>query len=147
MKYYETTINSLEKGLLLENLNVLIPWYTSLQTIDDFGHPDLIKHSEQRTDAVWKNVEVLGGIKVNLTAIFGRRLFGKRKFRYLIAYLDSLEEVESLNQKLNIFFNQDSQKRIVSKLEFYNYWKIKNCKIKIGQRERFSFYYYLEIQR
>ena len=43
----------LDKGIYLENLDVFVPWKTSLSKIISFGNPKIKIHSKQRSDAVW----------------------------------------------------------------------------------------------
>jgi hypothetical protein len=92
-------------GLHIENLDVVIPWKTSLDKIEHYGQPEVIIHSDQRTDALWKNVKIFGGLKLDLTAMFWQTLFGRNKFDNAHAYIDK-ESFEKFKPHLDKFFNQ-----------------------------------------
>lgn len=139
--------HNLDKGLYFENLDLLIPWKTPLRGISKFGHPQIIRHSEQRTDAIWKDVLIFGGHKLDLTAMFWRTILFERRLRHVYSYLSSLEKVDLLKSHLDNYFGVTHKKKTVSDFEFYYKWTIAKCKVKVGQGERFGTYFYLSIDK
>jgi len=141
------TNNRLDKGLYFENLDLLIPWNTSLRAISKFGHPQILRHSKQRTDAIWKDVIIFGGHKLDIKAMFWRTLFFDRRLRHLYTYLSSLETVEQLKSHLDNYFGVTHKKKTISDYEFYYEWTVDKCKVKVGQGDRSGSYYYLTIDK
>ena len=129
------------------NTLLLIPLDTSVQDISKFGDPQIVRHSGQRTDAIWKNVVIFGGYKFDLTAMFWSTLFFRRRLRHIYSYLDSLDKVEELKSHLDNYFGLQHKKKVFSKYTFNYKWVVNKCKIRIGQDDRFGDFYYLTVDR
>jgi hypothetical protein len=136
----------MDKGLYIENLDLTIPWKTSLDEIEDYGQPEIIVHSDQRTDAIWVNVKIFGGLTLDLTSMFWQTLFGRNKFDNAHAYIDK-KNFEKFKPHLDKFFNQIADAKKKNELEYYYRWTSDKCKITLGQGDRFGTYYYLDIKR
>jgi hypothetical protein len=141
------TNNKLDNGLYIEDLDLLIPWNTSLRDISKFGHPQIVRHSEQRTDAIWKDVQIFGVRQLDLTAMFWRTLLFGRRLRHVYTYLSSLDTVEQLKSHLDNYFEVTHKKKTFNAFEFCYKWTVDKCKVKVGQGHRFGAYYYLSIDR
>jgi nitrate reductase alpha subunit len=136
----------MDNGLHIENLDLTIPWKTSLDEIEDYGQPEIIVLSDQRTDALWKNAKIFGGLTLDLTAMFWRTLFGRNKFDNAHAYIDK-ETFDKFKPHLDEFFNQIVEPKKKNELEYYYRWTTNKCKITLGQGDRFGTYYYLDIKK
>ena len=136
----------MDKGLPIENLDLIIPWGTPLDKIHNYGQPELIVHSAQRTDAQWKNVKILGGLTLDLTAMFWQTLFGRSKFDNVYAYIDN-DSFVKFKPHLDKFFKQIANSKKKNELEYFYRWTSNKCKITLGQGDRFGIYYYLDIKR
>ncbi|MEH0154509.1 hypothetical protein V6R21_10220 [Limibacter armeniacum] len=136
---------SLDQGILIENKGVIIPWQTRFKKIDNFGQPDII-NSEQRSDAVWKEVQIFNGISVDLVAIFWHSIFGRNKLNSVHAYFDECT-FETFKDHFAKKYNQEGKLRNKNRLEYYYFWKRDQCKIVLGKGDRFGTYYYLRIKK
>jgi hypothetical protein len=138
--------NNIDNGLYLENLDVVVPWKTSIDNITKYGRPEIIAHSEQRTDALWRNVSLFGGLTLDLTAMFWQTLFGRSKFNNAHAYIDR-QTFDKFKPHLDNYFKQESLLIKQNELEYYFKWTVEKCKIKLGQGDRFGTYYYINIEK
>ncbi len=139
-------LDSINKGLYLENLNILVPWKTSVDNIVEYGQPEIILQSDQRIDAIWKNVKIFGGLSLDLNAMFWQTFFGRNKFNNAHAYIDK-ETFDNFKTHLDSYFGQEGMLIKQNGLEYYFKWAINNCKIKLGQGDRFGSFYYIKVDR
>lgn len=138
--------NNIDKGLYLENLDIVVPWKTTIDNITKYGHPEIIVHSVQRTDALWRNVNIFDGLTLDLTTMFWQTFFGRNKFNNAHAYIDK-ETFNKFKPHLDNYFMQESLLIKQNELEYYFKWKTEKCKIRLGEGERFGTYYYLKIEK
>ncbi len=141
-----SSLNNIEKGLYLENLEILIPWKTSLDDISLYGNPEIKVLSPQRTDAIWRNASIFGGLTLDLTAMFWETLFRRNKFYSAHAYIDG-DSFTKYKPFLDYHFHQQSRQVNQNSLEYYYKWKMNKCSIKLGKGDRFGEYYYIQIDR
>mgnify|MGYP006170303057 CR=1 FL=1 len=138
-------IINIDNGLYLENLDIVVPWKTSVGYITKYGQPEIIVHSDQRTDALWRNAKLFDGLTLDLTAMFWKTLFGRNKFNNAHAYIER-EKFDIFKPHLDNYFRQEGFLTKQNDLEYYYKWTINKCKIELGQRDRFGTYYYLDIK-
>lgn len=72
-------IEKLKIGIPLERCGLILPWNTSFEDLKLIGDPELKIYSNQRTDLIWNNESILGGIDVNLTVMKWRGFGGRHK--------------------------------------------------------------------
>lgn len=137
----------LRAGVLFEHIDVMVPWRTTLSEIEKFGKPQIKWYSEQRTDAIWKNAKILGGIELELYAMFWQPLFGSRKFSELNSYIESMDKVVEIKNHLDRYFGIPHKTKGRNQFEFYYQWRIEGCVISVGQGDRFGPYYYFRIRK
>lgn len=137
--------DKIDNGLYLENFDVVVLWRTSVNIINEYGQPEIVVYSDQRTDAVWRNVELFGGLTLDLTAMFWRTLFGRNKFDNAHAYIDK-ETFDRFKPHLDKYFGQEAKLNKQNELEYYFEWTTNKCRIKLGQGDRFGTNYYLDIK-
>jgi hypothetical protein len=65
----------LDKGLLIENKGILLPWLTSADDLPNYGSPRDISESGRRS-FYWDDCTCLGGLKCGLEAPFDRERNG-----------------------------------------------------------------------
>jgi hypothetical protein len=138
-------LHGLDKGLYLENENVIIPWNISIREITKYSEPKFGDSSNQRI--ALKKATIFGGLEIDLIAIFRRTLLGSLKLNQYTAYLDSQESIEHLRLHLNEYFGMDYKLNRRNDFEYSYIWKVNNHLVRIGQGDRFGTYYYLSILR
>jgi hypothetical protein len=136
----------IDDGILLEDLDVILPWFISLRQAKGLGNPIVREHQGGRTDLIWKNAKVFGGISLDLTAIFGLTFFNKDKLRYYFTYLSSEEQVHELKTYFETTLDKIGKFKQHSDLTFDYSWKSKKCKIVLGTGDRFGTFYFLKLE-
>lgn len=126
-------------GLPLENLNVIVPWNATPDSMINYGKFDIKPNT---TEFIWEEVEILGGFKVRLSSRLEKTLWGKWKVQYFNAYIYE-EDVERLKQYLEAHLNIPPKYKTPYSMVYYYTWKLPKCRIRVGKGERFGFYHYI----
>ncbi|MFS4469792.1 hypothetical protein [Maribacter sp. 2210JD10-5] len=143
----QNLIDNLNKGLFLEISNQLLPWKTPFSELKKLGNPELIKHSEQRTDLIWKDENILNGLKVNLVVMKWAGIGGfKKKLTQAFSYISD-KEFEETKTKLDSELGQKGKFKKINELEHKYYWNLKQCKIELSERERFGTYWTITVKK
>jgi hypothetical protein len=137
----------IDKGIYLENLDLLIPWNTPIQQIANFGDPEIRNQPGGRSDVVWKGSKVFGGLTLDLTAIFGTGFFYRSKLRHIFSYLDSESSITQLKNYFDHHINSKHKFRQHKDLTFDYSWRSDTCKVVVGTGDRFGKFYFLKINR
>ncbi len=136
-------LNKLEIGIPLIKTGLVLPWETPFESLKSFGSPELIEHSEQRTDLVWKTEEVFENLELDLVIM--RWSTGLNK-RLTEAYSNiSEDKFKLLKSQIIKELGRHGTLRKRSKLEYDIVWKLKNCTIKLSEKDRFGTYWQFSI--
>lgn len=77
--------NNLKEGILLENKDVLIPWNSNFEFLNDYGTKDV---REDRSTWYFKNINILNGIELNFETNKWKHL-KNRKFEYISTIINN----------------------------------------------------------
>jgi len=134
---------NIDKGILLEKSGVTLPWKVSFDELTKLGH-SVSKHEYGRTYLTWKNEQILGGLNVDLIVMHQGGLINiNTKLEYVSAYLDE----ETLQVTKSRFDKEFGPSKFKESGNEYKYtWKFKNCSVILAQKDRFGFYYEIELK-
>ncbi len=143
----QNLIENLNKGLYLEVSKKLIPWNTPFDELKEVGNPELIKHSEQRTDLKWNNESVLNGLNVNLVVMKWNEIGGtKKRFSHAYSHITD-KEFEKAKTKFDSELGQSGKYKKLNELEHKYSWNLKNCIVELSERDRFGPYWTVTIKK
>lgn len=144
-------LSILQKGLFIENSNILISWKSRLADTALIGRPKINKTSERNLEANWDTVNILDNLRLPLKAYF-RMVHGDWHLIHFYSFLDSVN-IDLIKNHLDYYLRRAGILKGQKKKAFFYKWKIYDCMIRLGRFpqdqkfEPFSDRYYLWLQR
>jgi hypothetical protein len=136
--------NTLQKGIYLENLDITIPWNEPLSKIELYGNPQLENAHTEIKKIIWKEVQILGGLHLNLSTYFSKSVLSQPLFNHVRADM-SEREFDTIRLHLLNYFKTEGLLYKKSETDYSYQWTIDNIEITLGAGDRFGAFYYLQI--
>ena len=139
--------NSLEKGIYLENKNVLIPWGTKFAEITKYGQPVLACSNKSKTVVRWDSSKIFNSIPVNLYTSF-RKCFQRKEpkgsFHTIHGTIDSLSIPKVKHYLDSVLGNGDSS--LNRRGDYYYYWRTNKCNFLVGYHRKIKSYFGMQLR-
>lgn len=129
--------NLFENGIYLEDLKVLIPWYTDFDSIKLYGNPTVDTITGRSLSVTWDSVKILGGVTITLRSQPYKIFLGKGKYSKLTTLYGTIDErdIGRIKKYLEASTGVPGDNSKTKNSNVY-YWLINNCNVRLGKIKR-----------
>lgn len=134
-------ITPFDKGIIIENNEVLIPWGIEASNLIKIGNPKIDTLTRRVLNVIWDSVTICGGVKGSIKYNPGKKMHGDNtKFFHLYALVDNAD-CERLVQYCNEnIYATSKHKKWRGKFPQYN-WRTSKIFVQINRGKYFTLMY------